>query len=96
MNPQQKEKAMALSKEDVLEALGIERSGNWIGIALAGFGIGCVVGAAAAMLLAPKPGAELRQDLMDRGRDLMNRTRSAMGREASPTTPPTNPIGSNY
>jgi gas vesicle protein len=86
---------MALSKEDVLDALGIERSGNWMGMALAGFGVGCLVGAAMAMLLAPKSGAELRSDIMERGRDLMQRKREQMGRNeesartpSSPSTPP--------
>jgi len=59
-----------ISKEDILDALGIDRSGGWLGPAAAAFGIGLVVGAAAALLLAPKSGQELRQDLASKMRDL--------------------------
>jgi hypothetical protein len=52
-----------LSKQDILEALGVEAHGGWMGPAAAAFGIGLVVGAAAALLLAPKSGAELRDDI---------------------------------
>jgi hypothetical protein len=59
-----------LSKEDILDALGIERSGGWFGPAAAAFGIGMVVGAAAALLLAPKSGEELRHDLTQKMREM--------------------------
>jgi hypothetical protein len=59
-----------LSKDDILDALGIERSGSWLGPAAAAFGIGLVVGAAAALLLAPKSGRELREDLTGRMREM--------------------------
>ena len=36
---------------------------NWFPTALAGFGVGCLVGAAVAMMVAPKSGRELREDL---------------------------------
>ena len=81
---------MAMNKEDILEALGIETSGNWFLHSLAGFGIGCVVGAAVAMLVAPKSGAELRGDLMERGRDLMHKGREQLANlESKPPTTPT-------
>lgn len=65
---------MTFKKEDILDALGIEQeSSGWLPMALAGFGVGCAVGAAVAILFAPKSGRELRQDLTDRGRDLVNR-----------------------
>jgi hypothetical protein len=54
------------SRDDILDALGLERSGSWIGPAGAAFGIGLLVGAAAALILAPKSGEELRGDLADR------------------------------
>lgn len=59
-----------ISKEDILDALGIERSGGWFGPAAAAFGIGLVVGAAAALLLAPKSGQELREDLTNKMREM--------------------------
>jgi gas vesicle protein len=81
-----------VNKEDILEALGIQNNNSWWLYGLAGFGIGCVVGAGVAMLIAPKTGAELRSQLMERGRDLINKgkeqfpnTMETMGK--SPTTP---------
>jgi hypothetical protein len=81
---------MNVKKEDILEALGIESGNNWLPIALAGFGVGCAVGAAVAMLLAPKSGRELRSDIMQRGRDLIGRGKEQIGRmteEKGPTAP---------
>ena len=72
---------MNFKKEDILDALGIENNQNWLSIALVGFGIGCVVGGAVALMLAPKSGREIREDLMDRSRDLMQRGREFVGQE---------------
>ena len=44
---------------------------------LAGLGIGLALGAAAALLLAPRSGAETRQALRSRGRKVRNRARDA-------------------
>ncbi len=72
---------MSVSKDDILEALGIERdTSSWLPIALAGFGVGAIVGAAVAMLIAPKSGRELRSDIVERGRDLINRGKEQIGR----------------
>ncbi len=83
---------MEFSKRDVLNALGLETESNFWTVALAGFGVGCLVGAAVAIMVAPKSGRELRSDLMDRGRDLIGKGReqleqmsSNMGK--SPTSP---------
>lgn len=87
---------MEFRKRDVLNALGLETESNFWTVALAGFGVGCLVGAAVAIMVAPKSGRELRSDLMDRGRDLIGQGRekleqmgvgsgSTMGK--SPTTP---------
>jgi len=64
---------MNFTKEQVLDALGIEEEKGWIPVALAGFGVGCLVGAAVSMLLAPKSGRELRGDIAERGRNLFQR-----------------------
>jgi hypothetical protein len=77
---------MAIKRDDILEALGIESGPKWLPIALAGFGVGAVVGAAVAILLAPKSGRELRSDLVEKGRDLMGRAKEA-GRTEPPQTP---------
>lgn len=69
-----------INKEDVLEALGIGSStSDWILPSLIGFGVGALVGASVAILLAPKSGAEMREELMDRGRDLVNRGKEVLG-----------------
>lgn len=78
---------MKVNKDDILEALGIETGSSWLPTALAGFGVGCIVGAAVAMLLAPKSGRELRSDIMERGRDLVNRGRDVIGSEKNPNVP---------
>jgi hypothetical protein len=75
-----------VNKDDILDALGIHTQTNWWVTGLAGFGIGCVVGAAVAMLLAPKSGAELREDLMERGRDLMQKGREQFEKQPIPPT----------
>lgn len=41
---------------------------------LAGFGLGALVGAAAGMLFAPKPGSELRNDISGKVKELKGRT----------------------
>jgi len=80
---------MAINKSDILEALGIQEERNWLMYGLAGFGIGCVVGASVAILLAPKSGAELRSNIMEKGRDLLRRGREQMqeGMGTTPTQP---------
>jgi gas vesicle protein len=72
---------MSVKKEDILEALGFETKTSWLPIALAGFGVGCAVGAAVAMLLTPKSGRELRSDIMTKGRDLIGRGKEMMGQQ---------------
>jgi len=79
---------MTFTKEEILEALGIEEKSSWLPMALCGFGVGCLVGAAAALLLAPKSGRALREDLIARGRDLGTKAREFVGR-GSETTQPT-------
>jgi hypothetical protein len=79
---------MRFRKEDILDALGIEREVSWLPMALAGFGVGCVVGAGIALLLTPKTGRELRDDLKTRGRDLYAKGREFVGKEApAPAAP---------
>ena len=62
-----------LSKEDLLSALGLtskpSTSERLLG-ALGIFGVGLLVGAGAALLLAPKSGEALRADLGERIRNL--------------------------
>ena len=58
-----------LDKEDVLGLIGLESktsTGAWLAGTLGTFGIGLLVGAGIALILAPKPGRELRDDLRER------------------------------
>ncbi len=41
---------------------------------LAGVGLGAIIGAAAGLLFAPKPGAETREDLTDKLKELKDKT----------------------
>jgi hypothetical protein len=65
------------SSDDILAALGLQRRRSLIEDALvpsvALFAAGAVVGAAAALLLAPKAGTALRRDLTEQARDLGQR-----------------------
>lgn len=58
-----------LSKDDVLEVLGLQTrtsaTASFFG-SLGTFGLGLLAGAGLALLMAPKPGRELREDLRDK------------------------------
>jgi hypothetical protein len=58
-----------LDKDDLLGLMGLETKHSTAGY-LAGtlgtFGVGLLVGAGIALLLAPKPGHELREDIRDK------------------------------
>jgi hypothetical protein len=58
-----------VDKDDVLELLGVESrrsTGDKLVPALALFGAGVLVGVGLGLMLAPKPGRELREDLRTR------------------------------
>ncbi|MFZ5472001.1 MAG: YtxH domain-containing protein [Myxococcota bacterium] len=58
-----------LDKDDVLEVLGLQSRRTAVDYLLPAVGIfsvGVLVGAGIGLLLAPKPGAELRHDLRER------------------------------
>jgi gas vesicle protein len=80
---------MDFNKRDILSALGLESENNFWTVALAGFGVGCLVGAAVAIMVTPKSGRELRSDIMDKGRDLMGRAKDEMQamKDKLPSTP---------
>jgi YtxH-like protein len=65
-----------LSKEDILSALGLatkQTSSEKLWGTLGIFSVGLLVGAGAALLLAPKSGQGLRDDLGERFRKARNR-----------------------
>ena len=84
---------MEFNKRDILNALGLETENNFWTVALAGFGVGCLVGAAVAIMVTPKSGRELRENIMDKGRDLIGRGKEEMSNlgvgmsNKTPTTP---------
>lgn len=63
----------SLKKDDILAALGLEKRSSMTSDVLATvgiFGLGLLVGAAGALLLAPKSGQDLREDLGQRLRTM--------------------------
>jgi gas vesicle protein len=66
-----------LSSDDILEALGLQRRRGALETALvpslAMFAAGAAVGAAAALLFAPKAGTTLRRELTDTAKDYSQR-----------------------
>lgn len=57
-----------LDRDDLLELVGLQRasSNDWVAPALTALGVGLLVGVGVGLLLAPKPGVELRNDLRDK------------------------------
>jgi hypothetical protein len=58
-----------LDKDDILAALGLQTrtsTAGWLAGSLGIFGVGLLVGAGVSLLLAPKTGRELRQELTQR------------------------------
>ena len=84
-----------LSADDVLGVLGLQRRRSALDDilvpSLAIFAAGAFVGAATALLLAPKPGPQLRRELTEGARDLSQRLTTSAGnivdgvREALPS-----------
>lgn len=77
-----------VDKDDILDMLGLEAKSStagWVAGTLGTFGVGLLVGAGIALILAPKPGRELREDIRDRLRrapdDLNDTVASVTGRD---------------
>ena len=84
-----------LDKDDILEMMGLQTKTStsaWLAGTLGTFGVGLLVGAGLGLLLAPKPGRELREDLRDRFRrvpsDADDAVAAMTGRESSPASKP--------
>ena len=78
-----------LDKDDILDMLGLETkssTGAWLAGALGTFGVGLLVGAGIGLMLAPKTGRELREDIRERLRrapEDINQSLGSMGRDQS-------------
>ena len=57
-----------LDRDDLLEHLGLQRRSNtdWVVPAVTALGVGLLIGAGLGLLLAPKSGSELREELRER------------------------------
>ena len=84
-----------MDKDDLLGLLGLETKSStsaWLAGALGTFGLGLLVGAGIGLMLAPKPGRELREDIRDRLRrapEALDEAVSAVsGREAAGANKP--------
>jgi gas vesicle protein len=80
----------SMDKDELLGMLGLETktsTARWLGGALGTFGVGMLVGAGIALMLAPKPGRELRGDIRDKLRrapdEVRDAVNSAVGHESS-------------
>jgi hypothetical protein len=78
---------MEFNKRDILNALGMETESTFWTAALAGFGVGCLVGAAVAILVTPKSGRELRSNILSKSRDLISRKDQPDHPQTSPHPP---------
>lgn len=83
-----------LDRDDLLEMVGLQRSSSndWVAPALTALGVGLLAGVGLGLLLAPKAGAELRDDLREKLRSaqdaLPDRLRSAASKaEATNRSP---------
>lgn len=64
-----------VSKEDLLDLMGLESKGSGMAGTLGEFALGALLGAAAALLFAPSSGRDMRRTLVDRMRTYSQRMR---------------------
>jgi hypothetical protein len=84
-----------LDRDDLLDLVGLQRasSNDWVAPALTALGVGLLVGVGVGLLLAPKPGAELRNDLRDKLRSAQDALpESLKGATSSAGTTPTRSV----
>jgi len=84
-----------LSKDDLLSRLGLTTKPDMVDYllpALGIFGAGLVIGAGLGLMLAPKPGAELREDLAERYGKVVDSLRNRLGDETEATSAAATPM----
>lgn len=86
-----------LDRDDILSLLGLETKSStagWMAGTLGTFGVGLLVGAGIGLILAPKPGRELRGDIRGRfhsgAEDVSDAVQGLIGRDTHPSASATN------
>lgn len=80
-----------LDRDDLLDLVGLQRASanDWVAPALTALGVGLLVGVGVGLMLAPKPGSELRNDLRDKLRSAQDSLPDALkGATASAASTP--------
>jgi len=73
---------MRIDRDEIMEALGLkEGMSGWLTPALIGFGVGALIGASMALMLAPKSGSQMRGDLMGKAREAFERAQSQVAQK---------------
>jgi hypothetical protein len=78
-----------LDTDRLLEVMGLETkrsTGGWLLGTLTAFGVGLLVGAGVGLMLAPKAGRGLREDLRDRLRQVSDGLSIAKNADPNPDT----------
>jgi gas vesicle protein len=66
---------MMVTKNDILEALGMEARDRFLTGMFVGIGVGALIGSAVAMLLSPKSGRELRDLIGNKGNEWLGKAK---------------------
>lgn len=83
------EQLKKMNRDEILGALGLASKASttrWMASNLAVFGVGLLVGASAALLFAPKPGRDLREDVSNKFRNIKGKNSLRGEDEASVLT----------
>lgn len=78
-----------LDKDDLLDLIGLQSKrtvADWILPTVGIFGVGLLVGAGVGLLLAPKPGRELREDIRSRIQGATDQLEESFSNAQTPTS----------
>jgi gas vesicle protein len=68
-----------ISTKDIIESMADARENRFLMGMLLGIGVGAIAGGAAALLLSPRSGPELRQLISERSSDLVDKAKHRLG-----------------